>query len=94
MRTKISFHYFPRHKNNPTVHLITNKAERQKDITYYIKALQCAEVLSHVTETVEVAADAAEVTERGQQSVQPQTTAEVSVLHIRLTQFGVSFPVR
>ncbi len=55
--------------------------------------LQCDEVLSHVTETVEVAANAAEVTERGQQSVQPQTTAEVPVFDIRLTQLCVSFAV-
>lgn len=26
--------YLPRYKNNPTVHLITNKAERKKDIMY------------------------------------------------------------
>ena len=56
--------------------------------------LKCAEVLSHVTQTVEVAAYAAQVTEGGQQSVQPQTTAEVSVFDIRLRQLGVSFAVR
>lgn len=55
--------------------------------------LKCTEVLSHVAQTVEVAAYAAEVTERGQQSVQPQTTAQVSVFDIRLTQLGVSFTV-
>lgn len=58
-----------------------------------VSLLQGDEVLSRVTETVEVAADAAEVTERGQQSVQPQTTAEVPVFDIRLTQLGVSFAV-
>lgn len=52
------------------------------------------EVLSHVAQTVEVAADAAEVAEGGKQSIEPQTTAEVSVLNIRLTQLGVSFAVR
>lgn len=56
--------------------------------------LQRDEVLGHVTETVEVAADAAEVTERGQQSVQPQAPAEVSVFDIRLAQLGVSLTVR
>lgn len=57
-------------------------------------SLKFAEVLGHVAETVEVAADAAEVTERGQQSVQPQTTAEVSVFDVRLTKLGISFAVR
>lgn len=56
--------------------------------------LKCGEVLRHVAQTVEVAADAAEVTEGGQQPVQPQTTAEVSVFDIRLTQLGISFAVR
>ena len=56
--------------------------------------LKCGEVLGHVAQTVEVAADAAEVTEGGQKPVQPQTTAQVSVFDIRLTQLGVSFAVR
>lgn len=58
-----------------------------------MSVLECNKVLSHVTQTVEVAAYAAEVTERGQQSVQPQTTAEVSVFDIGLTQLGVGFTV-
>lgn len=56
--------------------------------------LKCDEVLSHVAQTVEVAADAAEVAEGGQQSIEPQTTAEVPVLNIRLTKLSVSFAVR
>lgn len=56
--------------------------------------LKCDEVLGHVAQTVEVAANAAEVTEGGQQSVEPQTTAELSVFNIRLTQLGISFAVR
>lgn len=59
-----------------------------------MSVLQCDKVLSHVTETVEIAAYAAEITEGRQQSVQPQATAEVSVFDIRLTQLGVSFAVR
>lgn len=57
-------------------------------------ASECAQVLGHVAEAVEVTADAAEVTERRQHSVEPQTAAQVSVLHVCLTQFGVSFPIR
>lgn len=56
--------------------------------------LKCAEVLGHVTQAVEVAADAAEVAEGGQQSVQPQATAQVSVFDVRVAQLGVSFAVR
>lgn len=52
------------------------------------------EVLGHVAQAVEVAANAAEVTEGGQQSVEPQTTAEVSVFDILLTQLGIRFAVR
>ena len=59
-----------------------------------MSVLQRGEVLGQVPETVEIAADAAEVTEGGQQSVQPQATAVVSVFDIRLTQLGVSFTVR
>lgn len=56
--------------------------------------LQRDKVLGHVTETVEVAAYAAEVTQRRQQSVQPQAVAEVSVFDIRLAQLGVSLAIR
>lgn len=59
-----------------------------------MSVLKCDEVLCNVTETVEVAANAAEVTEGGQQSVQPQATAKVSVFDVRLTQLGVSLAVR
>lgn len=40
-----------------------------------MSVLQCDKVLGHVTETVEVAAYAAQVTQRGQQSVQPEAAA-------------------
>lgn len=56
--------------------------------------LKRAEVLRHVAEAVEVAAYAAEVAEGGQQPVQPQAAAQVSVFHVRLAQLGVSLAVR
>lgn len=59
-----------------------------------MSVLQCYKVLSHVTETVEVAAYAAEVTERGQQSVEPKTIAELSIFDVCLTQLGVGFTIR
>lgn len=59
-----------------------------------MSVLQCYKVLSHVTETVKVAAYAAEVTEGGQQSVEPKAIAEVSVFDICLTQLGIGFTIR
>lgn len=59
-----------------------------------VSVLQCYKVLSHVTETVEVAAYAAEVTERGEQSVEPQAIAELSIFDICLAQLGVCFTIR
>lgn len=55
--------------------------------------LKGVEVLSHVAKTVEVAADAADVAEWGQQPVEPQTAAQVSVFDVCLAQFGISLPV-
>lgn len=55
--------------------------------------LQSDQVFSHVTQAVEVTADAAQVTEGGQQSVEPQTAAQLSVFGVRLTQLGVRFAV-
>lgn len=59
-----------------------------------VSVLQCYKVLGHVTETVEVTAYAAEVTERGQQPVEPQAIAELSIFDICLTQLGVGFTIR
>lgn len=59
-----------------------------------MSALQSGEVLSHVAQTVEAAAYAAEVAQRRQKSVEPQAAAEAPVLHIGLTQLGVSFAIR
>lgn len=59
-----------------------------------MRLLQRVEVLRHVAEAVEVAADAADVAERGQQSVEPQAPAEVPVFDVRLAQLGVGFAVR
>ena len=42
---------------------------------------------------VSVADYAADVAEGGQEPVQPQTTAKMVVLHIRLTQLGVRLPI-
>lgn len=55
--------------------------------------LKSLHVLSHVTEAVEVAADAADVAERGQQPVEPKAAAQAPVFHVRLAQFGVRLPV-
>lgn len=56
-------------------------------------ASQLHQVLSHVAQAVEVAADAAQVTQRRQQPVQPQAPAQAPVLHVRLAQLGVRFAV-
>lgn len=58
-----------------------------------VSVLQRNKVLCHVTQAVEVAAYTAEVRQRGQESVQPQAIAEVSVFGVRLAQLGISFSI-
>ena len=50
-------------------------------------------MLIHVEDAVSVAGYAADVAEGGEQLVQPQTTAKMVVLHIRLAQLGVRLPI-
>lgn len=66
---------------------------RIESLFSFLLFLKRVEVLGHVAQTVEVAADAADVAERRQQPVEPQTAAQASVFDVRLAQFGVRLAV-
>lgn len=66
----------------------------RKDDSPFVCILYCGEVLSHVEKAVCIAGYTADVAEGGQKSVQPKTTTQAAVFHIRLTQLGVGLPVR
>lgn len=57
------------------------------------RSSECGEVFCQVIQAVSVTYDTAEVTEGGQQVVQPQPTTQLFILGVRLAELGVSFPI-